>query len=207
MSNTSQLLAGLNVSRETIDALHAFAALVERWNPAINLVSKASLPDLWSRHIVDSAQVFSLCPQDAKRWLDIGSGGGFPGIVVSVLARDVKPNMRTVLVESDRRKAAFLREACRLLSLDADVRADRIESLSPQQADVLSARALAPLSALLGFAEQHLAETGVALFPKGDKYESELNNARKSWSFDARVVPSLLEPSAAILEIRKIKRA
>lgn len=200
-------LAHLNVSRETVQALEDFSALVQRWSSAINLVSKASLPDLWHRHIVDSAQLFALCPPNAKLWLDIGSGGGFPGIVVAVLARDLQPQLRVALVESDLRKATFLREACRTLRLQADVYSARIESLPPSNADVLSARALAPLNALLAFAERHLADDGVAVFPKGEKHESELADARESWSFDVKSLPSLSDDSAAILEIRKIRRA
>lgn len=199
-------IAGLSVSRETFSALEEFAELVRRWNPAINLVSKSTIPDLWTRHIVDSAQLFSHAPPDAKLWLDIGSGGGFPGIVVAVLAKELHPQLKVALVESDLRKATFLREACRTLSLNAHVHSARIESLPPAHADVLSARALAPLPALLGYAE-HLNTAGIALFPKGAQYESELSEARKTYLFDDKLFPSLLEPTAAILEIRNIRRA
>lgn len=199
-------IAGLSVSRETFSALEEFAELVRRWNPAINLVSKSTIPDLWTRHIVDSAQLFSHAPPDAKLWLDIGSGGGFPGIVVAVLAKELQPQLKVALVESDLRKATFLREACRTLSLNAHVHSARIESLPPAHADVLSARALAPLPALLGYAE-HLNTAGIALFPKGAQYESELSEARKTYLFDDKLFPSLLEPTAAILEIRNIRRA
>ena len=199
-------VAGISVSRETFSALEEFAELVRRWNPAINLVSKSTIPDLWTRHIVDSAQLFSHAPPDAKLWLDIGSGGGFPGIVVAVLAKELQPQLKVALVESDLRKATFLREACRTLSLNAHVHSARIESLPPAHADVLSARALAPLPALLGYAE-HLNTAGIALFPKGAQYDSELSEARKTYLFDDKLFPSLLEPTAAILEIRNIRRA
>lgn len=200
-------VAGLSVSRETFSALEEFAELVRRWNPTINLVSKSTVPDLWTRHIVDSAQLFSHAPPGAKLWLDIGSGGGFPGIVVAVLAKELQPQLKVALVESDLRKATFLREACRTLGLNAQVHSARIESLPPAQADVLSARALAPLPALLAYADLHLNTAGIALFPKGAQYDSELSEARKAYFFDVKLFPSLLEPTAAILEVRNIRRA
>ena len=200
-------VADLSVSRETFSALEEFAELVRRWNPAINLVSKSTIPDLWSRHIVDSAQLFTHTPPDAKLWLDIGSGGGFPGIVVAGLAKELQPHLNVALVESDLRKATFLREACRTLGLNAHVHSVRIESLPPAKADVLSARALAPLPVLLGYADQHLNAAGIALFPKGAQYDSELSEARRAYMFDVKLFPSLLEPTAAILEVRNIRRA
>lgn len=200
-------LAGLSVSRETIQTLEAFEALVRRWNPVINLVSKASLPELWSRHITDSAQLLALCPLGAVRWYDLGSGGGFPGIVIAALSKELQPQLKVSLVEADLRKATFLRESCRALALNAEVHSERIESLAPANADVLSARALAPLTDLLAYADQHLADSGVALFPKGNQYESELIDARKAWSFDVDPVPSLLDNKSAILEIRNVRRA
>ncbi len=200
-------LAGLDVSRETFSALEAFAGLVQRWNPAINLVSKATLPDIWSRHIVDSAQLFALCPPRAKLWLDIGSGGGFPGIVVAVLAKELHSELKVELLESDLRKATFLREVCRTLALSAEVHSTRIEAHPPAQADVLSARALASLPDLLEFADKHLSRSGVALFPKGSQHETEIAIARKTWSFDLKSVQSQSDSKAAILEIRNARRA
>jgi 16S rRNA (guanine527-N7)-methyltransferase len=200
-------VAGLDVSRETLDALRAFDSLVQRWNPAINLVSKASLRHLWQRHILDSAQVFSLCPTEALSWVDLGSGGGFPGIVVAILARELKPALRVGLVESDQRKATFLRQACQSLDLSATVVSKRIEALEPLNADVISARALAPLTILIGFAEQHVAQNGVAIFPKGARFADEISEARSVWSFDVDIKQSLSEAEAAILVIRNIHRA
>ncbi|OYX20016.1 MAG: 16S rRNA (guanine(527)-N(7))-methyltransferase RsmG [Rhodobacterales bacterium 32-66-9] len=200
-------VADMSVSRETFAALQKLEHLVRRWTEAVSLVSKASLSDLWARHIVDSAQLFTFCPQEARRWLDIGSGGGFPGIVVAVLAREKLPGLRVTLVESDLRKATFLRQAAQALGLDVAVRSSRIESLAPETADVVSARALAALPELLGYAQRHLKESGVALFPKGARFAEELAEARKSWTFDVDIQPSLSEPEAAILVIRKIHRA
>jgi len=200
-------VGGLSVSRETFEALEAFVALVQRWNPAINLVSKSALKDLWDRHILDSAQLYSYCPAEARRWVDIGSGGGFPGLVVALLAREALPELRVTLVESDQRKATFLRQAAQALGLTVTVLSKRIESIPPLEADVVSARALAPLVELLGFAHPHIRHGGVALFPKGARHAEELSEARKNWRFDLSLHPSLSESAAAILEIRNINRA
>lgn len=200
-------LAGLDVSRETLAALAEYEKLVLRWNPAINLVSKASLAAFWTRHIVDSAQVFAFCPSSAREWVDIGSGAGLPGLVVAILAKELKPDLHVTLIESDLRKATFLRQAANALRLDSAVLSRRIESVPALKADVLSARALAPLDDLLTFAEQHLAPDGVALFPKGARYEEEIAVAYKAWSFDVVPQPSLSDSEAAILVIRNIRRA
>lgn len=199
-------VGGIDVSRETFDTLKAYEALVRRWNPAINLVSKSSLPDLWERHVADSAQVYSACPASAAKWVDLGSGGGFPGLVVAILARELKPELQVELVESDSRKATFLRQAAQILDLVVSVRNERIESLDPLDADVLSARALAALPELLAYAEKHLRSGGIAVFPKGARHLEEVNQAHKSWDFDVDTQPSLSDGSAAILVIRNIHR-
>jgi 16S rRNA (guanine527-N7)-methyltransferase len=207
MTDATELaVGGVDVSRETFEALKAYEALVRRWNPAINLVSKSTLPDLWTRHIADSAQVFGLAPPTAKSWADLGSGGGFPGLVVAILARELRPQLNVSLVESDLRKATFLRQAAQSLALPVTVHSERIESLEPLNADVLSARALSALPELLGFAVKHMHRSGVAIFPKGARYEDELAQARKAWDFDVDTQPSLSEGEAAILVIRNIHR-
>lgn len=203
---TEASVPGLDVSRETLAALQHFEQLVRRWTPAINLVSKSTLADLWPRHILDSAQIFSLCPASAASWADLGAGGGFPGIVVAILAKQLKPDLRVTLVESDLRKATFLRQAARALSLPVSVHSARIEALDSLQADVVSARALAPLADLLAHADRHLAVSGVAIFPKGARYVDELAEARKSWGFDVDMEQSHSDPAAAILVIRNIHR-
>jgi 16S rRNA (guanine527-N7)-methyltransferase len=200
-------VGGATVSRETFAALQQLESLVQRWTKAVNLVSNASLRDLWQRHIEDSAQLLAFCPQNAQSWLDLGSGGGFPGLVVAILAREARPNLRVTLAESDQRKATFLRQAAQGIGLNVQVSNSRIESLEPANADVISARALAPLTHLLAFAERHVTLDGVAIFPKGARFEEEIAEARKSWDFDVDVHPSLSEPEAAILVIRKIHRA
>jgi 16S rRNA (guanine527-N7)-methyltransferase len=204
---SEQRVGDLSVSRETFDGLTAFEAMVRKWTPAINLISKSTVSQIWERHILDSAQLMPLCPEGALRWVDLGSGGGFPGVVVAILAKERKPEMETVLVESDQRKAAFLRHVVQSLKLKSCVRSGRIESLEPEAADVVSARALAPLGELLGLAARHLRPDGLAILPKGSRHADELVQAGKDWAFDAETLPSRSEAGAAILVIRKIKRA
>lgn len=199
-------LAGLNVSRETFNRLTLLQSMLEKWNPAINLVAKSTLPDAWTRHIVDSAQLMTLAPASVLHWADLGSGGGFPGLVVAALSAERDPQRRITLVESDQRKSTFLRQAARELGLtNVSVLSDRIEKLAPLHADVLSARALAALSALCGFASQHMAADGLALFPKGAHYREEIEAAQTDWRFDLVTHPSETDPSAVVLAMKAIQ--
>jgi 16S rRNA (guanine527-N7)-methyltransferase len=208
MSDVAEVsIGGQSVSRETFEALKSFESLVQKWSPAINLVSKSTLVSTWDRHIADSAQVFASSPANAMSWVDLGAGGGFPGLVVAILAREKAPGLHVTLVESDLRKATFLRHAAQALALDVTVRSERIESLSLLNADVISARALAPLPLLLDLAAKHLRPDGVAIFPKGARYEEELFAAKAFWTFDVDARPSLSESGAAILVLRNIHRA
>lgn len=193
--------ARFNVSRETMAQLQAYAKQLARWNPRINLVSAATLPDQWHRHFADSAQLFALRPPTARRWLDLGSGAGFPGLVIAIMAQASAPDLRLHLVESDQRKCAFLRSVVTETGITIDISPERIESLPPQSADVISARALAPLPQLLAHAENHLAPGGIGLFSKGRTVHNELAEAEQSWRFAHRVHPSLTDPEAAIVEI------
>lgn len=199
------LLEQLNVSRETLDRLKTFEATIQKWNPRINLVSRDSLEQLWVRHIVDSVQVFR-CIDTPSRWVDIGSGGGFPGLVIAILAAVEAPEMNVTLIESDNRKSAFLRAAARECGVKVSVVSERIEKVDPQQADVLSARALADLTDLLAFSERHLHPTGCALFPKGQSWKKEVDNAQRQWRFEFETVRSLTEAEAVILKIRGVER-
>ena len=196
---------GMNVSRETSDRLVAFSALVEKWTPRINLISKSSLGDLWDRHILDSAQIFDLAPQSGH-WVDLGSGGGFPGIVVAILSKGKGLDHQFTLVESDQRKGAFLRTTSRELGLGVSVLSQRIEDAAPQNADILTARALADLPMLLLFAERHLRSNGTALFPKGETWTKEHSDAQIRWSYRFEAIKSRTNAAAAVLKIQEIKR-
>lgn len=197
----------LNVSRETISRLDAYEALLRKWNPAINLVSPATLAGVWERHFLDSAQLFSIGALAHGRWVDLGSGGGFPGLVVAILALEKCPELEVLLVESDKRKSAFLSTVARELSLNVTVLAERIEAIPALRANVVSARALAPLDKLLGFANRHLSPDGLAIFPKGAGWRQELATAQESWSFKYQMSPSETESEAAILTITEVSRA
>ena len=205
MTGQGTLPSELNVSRETSGRLSRFAAMLQKWNPRINLVSRNSIADLWTRHIVDSVQVFR-CVTPAGHWVDLGSGGGFPGLIVAILAVDEVPDLRVTLIESDQRKAAFLRAAARETGADCTVVSKRIEAVEPQKADFLSARALTDLDGLLGFAERHLSPEGVALFPKGVTWQKETEAARQRWKFRAEAITSITDPEAVILKIEGVSR-
>lgn len=204
--NSPNLPDDWDVSRETFDRLQTYEALIRAWNPRINLVSASTLAALWTRHFGDSAQLFSLAPENARLWADLGSGGGFPGLVIAILAAEARPTLSVTLVESDQRKAAFLATAARTLGLSVVVRAERIETLPPLGADVLSARALAPLDTLLGYAERHLAPGGVALFPKGATVDAELAHALEHWRFSYQKEPSKTAADGVVLIIGGISR-
>lgn len=204
MSEGTQFLGSEFVSRETNEHFEMLEKLVQKWNPAINLVSKESLRHLRDRHINDSLQLFNLATFGAGTWCDLGSGGGFPGLVVAILMKTTKHPGHVKLIEADARKCTFLREAARQMEVEATIVNERIEQLAPLSASILSARALTALPQLCEFADQHLASDGVALFPKGARYQEEVDAARKSWSFDLTVHPSKTESSAAILELRNV---
>ncbi len=205
---TSQAsFAGMfDVSRETMDRLQAYAALLVKWNPKINLVAKSTIPDVWHRHMADSAQLWSLAPQGVKTWMDIGSGAGFPGLVIGAIAAEKAPDLAVTLVESDRRKAIFLQSAAREMGITVKVVAKRIEHLEPQNADILSARALSSLPQLLEFATKHRKPDGVCLFPKGARVDSELTEASSCWHMAYETFPSMTDPDAVILRIGEFKR-
>ena len=197
----AQDLGAFDVSRETKAHLITYLELLEKWNRRINLVARSTLADAWTRHFVDSAQLFDLRPKEAQTWADLGSGGGFPGLVIAILAAEHAPSMAIHLVESDTRKCAFLRSVLRETGVKAYLHNVRIETLPPLGADVVSARALAPLPDLLGFAARHLAPGGVALFPKGADWKKEVEDARKRWKFSCEPHKSITDPKAVLLEI------
>lgn len=189
------------VSRETAERLEIFADELTRWQRALNLVAPSTLPHLWPRHIDDSLQVAELEP-DVGTWIDLGSGGGLPGLIVAAM----EPRRPTVLVESDGRKAAFLRSTARRMGVSVEVRHGRIEAvvpdLKPGPGTVVSARALAPLDRLLAYAQPLLSAGAVGVFPKGRNAEAELTEAAKSWIFSAQAVPSRTDPEGRIIRIR-----
>ena len=198
--------SAIDVSRETWERMDAYVALLEKWTVRINLISRSSVPLIWERHIADSCQLAEFISSDKDLWVDLGSGGGLPGLVVAIIAREKVPGFRMKLVESDQRKATFLRTVVRELDLNATVEATRIEELAPQEADIISARALATLPQLLEYVERHRRSTGKALFLKGISFEKEVEESRKTWHFDLEIRPSLTDPQAALLVIGELSR-
>lgn len=199
-------LLELDVSRETLDALKYFEDLVVLWNPAINLISNSSVSDLWSRHIVDSAQLFLFTLPDEGLWLDVGSGGGFPGIVVSIVAKELAPSLRVILVESDNRKCVFLRTVIRELGLSVKVINDRIENVKLDDVVYLSARALRNLNSLLLMVENNVSRETVCVFPKGRSYKKELAESQKNWKFDFNLIDSNTSEDSKVIVLKGLER-
>ena len=196
-----------HVSCETSARLNVFADLLTKWTRRINLVAPTTVARLWERHINDSAQLVECCPTGAHKWADLGTGGGLPGVVIAILASELRPELSVTCVEADQRKAAFLRTVSRETCVPFEVRAARAEAIAPLAADVVSARALAPLPRLLDLAVPHMAGHGVGLFPKGERSVEEVAAARKLWRFDLQRITSITDPKATILRLENVARA
>ncbi|KXF79252.1 16S rRNA (guanine(527)-N(7))-methyltransferase RsmG [Paramesorhizobium deserti] len=197
------------VSRETVEALAAFETLFRKWSSAINLASPSTLPHIWERHILDSAQLLPLASQ-ARKWLDLGSGGGFPGVVLAILLKE-RIGSSVDLVESNGKKAAFLRTAIAQAGAPGRVHAERIEAMWERigTTDIVTARALASLRDLFALAEPWLTSGATALFQKGRDYRREIEESHDDWAFDLVEHPSAVGKESVILEIsnlRKIRR-
>jgi 16S rRNA (guanine527-N7)-methyltransferase len=190
-----------NVSRETLARLEAYVALLTSWNSKHNLVSKGSLVEVWQRHVWDSAQLAPLIPHQARTLADLGSGAGFPALVLATL----RPDIRVTLYEATSKKCFFLTQAARTLHAEVDIRNARIEEAGPEGFDVVTARACAPLGGLLSYAHRFQAAKTVNLFLKGQDVDAELKDATKSWKMDIQTHPSRSGPSGVILEIRKLQ--
>ena len=198
-------LSAQNVSRETFEKLELLERELRRWQAIKNLVGPATLDQIWERHIVDSLQLLSLAPE-ARTWVDLGSGVGFPGLVLAIAGAE--RGLKVHLVESNSRKCSFLRHVSRLTDAGATVHEARLETVTPSfigKADVVSARALASLTMLLEWTEPLLKAGTIGLFPKGRDAEIELTEARKRWTFGLDVLPSLTDSEARILRITSIE--
>jgi 16S rRNA (guanine527-N7)-methyltransferase len=189
------------VSRETLSRLEAYAALLTQWSARINLVGRDTLGDLWRRHILDSAQLWQFAPEPARSVIDLGSGAGFPGLVLAILG---VPGVE--LVEADSRKAAFLREAARVAEAEATIRPCRISAVPAHPVDVVTARALAPLDRLLDLARPFVGPDTVCLFPKGERAAEELTLARKRWTMAASLHQSIADPRGVVLRLHQVVR-
>ncbi len=200
------------VSRETETRLAVLVAELERWQSAKNLVSSTTLDHVWSRHVADSLQLLRYAPVHGVSWLDLGAGGGFPGLPLAAALME-RPASSMILVESNGRKCAFLRQAARLMGVNVTILDARIEqALSGEggkpvgPVDVVSARALAPLDQLLAWTEKLLTNGAIGLFPKGQDVDQELTKASKCWKFDVIIHPSVTDPAGRILQISALSR-
>lgn len=188
-----------NVSRETFSRLKTYVDLLLTWNKRINLIAKSTEADVWRRHILDSAQLYPHIPRDCLTLTDLGSGAGFPGLVLAIMG---VPGVR--LVESDARKAAFLREASRVTGAGATILNQRAEAVPPGPVDVLTARALAALPELLALATPFIGPKTTCLFLKGQHLEAELTQAHKMWTMAVDTWPSRSDPSGSVVRVREV---
>ncbi len=199
--SAADVAARVPLPPEVLDRLAVHLELLDRWQRRINLVGASTLADPWRRHVLDSVQLLPHMPAPPCRILDLGSGAGFPGLVLAVAS-----GCHVDLVDSDARKCAFLREAARLAGADVAVHATRIEALSIAPADLVTARACAPLPRLLDLALPHLAAHGRCLFLKGRDLDAELTESMKTWMMRTRRIPSLSDPTGTLLLLEDIRR-
>ncbi len=206
-ADRARALALVPVSRETTERLDRFAALLLDWQSRMNLIAASTVPTLWTRHIADSLQLLAVAPK-ARKWADLGSGAGFPGVPIAC-ALAGQGGVEVHLIESNQKKAAFLREAVRVTGASATVHAERVADFARTfhgELDVITARALAPLPKLLSIAYPLLKSGALGLFPKGQDVEAELTQATKCWSIQAALVPSRTDPKSRIVTIRGAKQ-
>lgn len=206
-SDRNRALLLTPVSRETLARLDQFVAALLDWRQRTNLIAASTVPKLWTRHIADSLQLLDLAP-GAKVWIDLGAGAGFPGLAIACALAD-RPDTAIHLVESNRKKAAFLNAVCRQIAIPAEVHNQRIEEFTKHfkgNVDVVTARALAPLPDLLELAAPLLKTGALGLFPKGQDVEAELTAASKYWKIQPTLVPSKTNPQSRIVVVRGIER-
>jgi 16S rRNA (guanine527-N7)-methyltransferase len=198
-----------NVSRETLERLQVYVDLLVKWQATINLVAPSTLDDVWHRHLADSAQLMALAPSGARTWVDLGSGAGFPGLVMAILLAEDADERRVTLIESDQRKAAFLREVARQTSVPVDIVVERIENAANQSrfstVDVITARALAPLDRLFAYMNPIFSSKSMALLLKGKAAMEEIEQASRTWKFEVERRASLTEREASILIVSNLQ--
>lgn len=209
ISGPEAFAESFGVSREILEKLETYAEILRRWQKTINLVAPGTLGDLWHRHFADSAQLFRLAPPDTATWLDLGSGAGFPGLVLAIMASDTGFSRHT-LVESDSRKAAFLGEVARKTGVAVEIVAARIESRETiarvEKVSCVTARALAPLPRLLPLVAPFFGDATVGLFLKGREVTAELEEAAQTWAFQYELIPSITESDSRIVKLSALNR-
>ena len=207
-ADRARALALVPVPPEALARLARFVELLDRWRAVTNLISEASFAEVWTRHVADSAQLLALAPE-ARRWVDLGSGAGFPGLVLAILLAD-RPDARVHCVDSDRRKCAFLREAARATGAPGEIHPVRVEALDPLAlgpVDAVVARAFAPLPRLLEFAKVWIARGAIGVFPRGRSADAQLEALPAAPDLAIEAVASKIDPEAAILRVRAVPKA
>lgn len=195
-----------NVSRETFLTLKEYQSMLFDWQQKFNLVSSSSLKDSWNRHFLDSVQLFKFVPLDAKTLYDFGSGAGFPGMVLAVIAKELMPNLKVSLIESINKKTLYLNAVKDKLGVDVDIFNCRIESVPNNYVDVITSRAMTSLTELLKYSFRFCSKKTVCIFPKGKKYKEELVEAHKHWKFNCDIVSSTQSEEGKILIITNLSK-
>ncbi len=195
-----------NVSRETFDKLKHYQSMLIEWQSKFNLVSSSTLDDAWNRHFLDSVQLFQYIPNQAKVLYDFGSGAGFPGMVLSIMANEKMPDLQVSLIESTTKKTLYLNAVKSETNTNVTILNDRIENLQLPKADVITSRAMASLTELLGYAYKFCKKESVCIFPKGKKYAEELSEAHKRWKFKCQIVASTQSDEGKILIITNLSK-
>lgn len=194
-----------NVSRETIKKLESYQALVKEWNSKFNLISKSTENIIWERHIVDSLQLIKFITQKDKILLDLGSGAGFPGVVLAIACQELYPDLKINLVESIGKKTTFLQEVNKILNLNMEIYKERIENLKIGKVDIITSRALASLPKLLEYAKPFCSNNTRLIFLKGEKWVQEQEEARKKWIYKCEVYDSDTSEDGKILRISDLR--
>lgn len=202
----NELCAIENVSRETFLKIVMFESLINSYSSTLNLISRGDLKILWKRHVIDSAQLFKFIPNHSRNWLDIGSGCGFPSVIISILAQEKYPNLKVFLVESNRKKSTFLEIIKSKLNLNFIVMNSRVEDIECNKYDVISARAFANFDHLLSISERFCHENSVCVFPKGVFFKEELKNAMKKWKLEINYHDSISKKFSWIIVVKKFQR-
>ncbi len=195
-----------NVSRETFDKLKHYQSMLIEWQSKFNLVSSSTLDDAWNRHFLDSVQLFQYIPNQAKVLYDFGSGAGFPGMVLAIMANEKMPDLQVSLIESTTKKTLYLNAVKSETNTNVTILNDRIENLQLPKADVITSRAMASLTELLGYAYKFCKKESVCIFPKGKKYAEELSEAHKRWKFKCQIVASTQSDEGKILIITNLSK-
>ena len=202
--NYDFLINKICVSRETCDLLRLYYDMLISWNKKINLVSRKSIKTSWNRHFLDSAQLWLYLPQKANKWLDFGSGAGFPGLVIAFISKELKPDLKIVLVEKNKKKALFLNEVVNKIGLNVEILSNNVELIRPQRADVITSRAFGKLDHLLKISYKHQNKDTTALFPKGINFTEEIIISKKKWSYELERIKNIIDSNSFILKIRKL---